>query len=629
MGFGIRVPGVRVSTRGVRVGIGRASVGVSTRGSFSASVGSGRVSAGRSGVTGSVGVGPVRLGSRGVSVSGGVGPVFGSISHNSVSSGLGAGPIWVNGRIKARRMSRSKTPANDPQAFSDAQIDSPTNKRDIDYHLGSSDVHTDGIGGRRNSQQILNDAVDAICLLVHPLTIPFRDFQISKPSMPTELQMESWSLNWATEIAASRKVISNLSEHTLFNKSDSDTKKLMSNETSRLLRKIDERKLEKQDDVKIQDLSSLPDWAPLWLYSFYLDNPILHIFILWCIGVPLGVYLEMPFGVLPQIPWILMLLRFAKRKRQSKKVASERMTQIDDEFEHDKEKMIKKVQKNFEVEASSLQSQKNKITSNGEVLRLKAVHLEEQQALIKYLSKTYDRFIDGDPIVSTIVLQAAFVDNGGDCAPLGIDDGDLLVACIAPQIDEVIWPETHQLIGYLGVKKKTIRQKNSEYHRYLRMQALGTAREAFAVQPVLKRVQVAILDNGHSYKDFESRIVVGTLTVEKSDMDIFDLSTNILQKRFGVENEIIERWLAVTSNWSASQEGIDGKYLRLIEQWSRENRLDYLQEFLELIDQIVELFASKFDFFPTSDLKRKPLFSDLYGSKNRPIGYLEESPYFY
>ena len=179
MGFGIRVPGVRVSTRGVRVGIGRASVGVSTRGSFSASVGGGRVSAGRSGVSGSVGVGPVRVGSRGVSVSGGVGPVFGSVSTRAVSAGVGLGPVWANGRIKTRNFNRSRTQNSGLGRLQNNERSFPARGVDISSQLDDLDKVGDLGQSRRSSEQIAIDAVNAICLLIHPLTIPFQDFGIS------------------------------------------------------------------------------------------------------------------------------------------------------------------------------------------------------------------------------------------------------------------------------------------------------------------------------------------------------------------------------------------------------------------------------------------------------------------
>ena len=62
MGFGLRIPGVRVSTRGIRVGPKFANVKVG-RGGVRASVGPriARVSVGSRGITASTGLGPVHI----------------------------------------------------------------------------------------------------------------------------------------------------------------------------------------------------------------------------------------------------------------------------------------------------------------------------------------------------------------------------------------------------------------------------------------------------------------------------------------------------------------------------------------------------------------------------------------
>jgi hypothetical protein len=111
MGFGIRVPGVRISTRGVRVGPRMANVRVSYRGRVSASAGPriARVSISGSGIRAGSGIGPIgaSIGRGGLRFNAGVGPVFGSVGRGGVRGGLGIGPLWVSsdGNRSARRSS--------------------------------------------------------------------------------------------------------------------------------------------------------------------------------------------------------------------------------------------------------------------------------------------------------------------------------------------------------------------------------------------------------------------------------------------------------------------------------------------------------------------------------------------
>jgi len=100
MGFGIRLPGVRVSTRGIRVGAGFANVRVG-RGGVGASVGPriARVSVSNRGVSASAGLGPVHISTRGAGVR-----VAGiSVSNRGVGASISPGPFWLGGNLSGRR----------------------------------------------------------------------------------------------------------------------------------------------------------------------------------------------------------------------------------------------------------------------------------------------------------------------------------------------------------------------------------------------------------------------------------------------------------------------------------------------------------------------------------------------
>jgi len=110
MGFGLRIPGVRVSTRGIRVGPKFANVKVG-RGGVRASVGPriARVSVGSRGITASTGLGPVHISNRGagIRVGGGLGGV--SVSTRGVGGFVGPGPFWLGGNVKLPKVNRRAT----------------------------------------------------------------------------------------------------------------------------------------------------------------------------------------------------------------------------------------------------------------------------------------------------------------------------------------------------------------------------------------------------------------------------------------------------------------------------------------------------------------------------------------
>lgn len=101
MGFGIGLPGLRISTRGVRVGPRMANVRVG-RGGAGVSVGPriARVSVGTGGVRVGSGLGPLYVSNRGVGVSVGTGLGGAGISNRGVGGFVGPGPFWLGGNLR-------------------------------------------------------------------------------------------------------------------------------------------------------------------------------------------------------------------------------------------------------------------------------------------------------------------------------------------------------------------------------------------------------------------------------------------------------------------------------------------------------------------------------------------------
>lgn len=106
MGFGLGIPGFRISTRGVRIGPRIANVKVG-RGGPRLTVGPklGRISVGKHGATISTGLGPLRISNRGAGIR--VGGV--TVSNRGIGAVVSPGLIWFGGNLKVPRMGGGRT----------------------------------------------------------------------------------------------------------------------------------------------------------------------------------------------------------------------------------------------------------------------------------------------------------------------------------------------------------------------------------------------------------------------------------------------------------------------------------------------------------------------------------------
>ena len=213
MGFGIRFPGVRISTKGVRVGPRIANVKVG-RGGIRASVGPSfaRVSVGSRGVIVGSRVGPIGVSNRGVRISGGVGPVRASIGGGGYAE-LAAGPFWLGKGGRRRRqnstsVTRSHFSSHTPEGRnlygdSRARPNAVGNYREYMANLASSGVQ------RRNKFEIHDAAMQAWLMDMAPLVDLARPYPESKkpviPALPDDSDIrklatselrDSASLSW-------------------------------------------------------------------------------------------------------------------------------------------------------------------------------------------------------------------------------------------------------------------------------------------------------------------------------------------------------------------------------------------------------------------------------------------------
>jgi hypothetical protein len=151
-----------------------------------------------------------------------------------------------------------------------------------------------------------------------------------------------------------------------------------------------------------------------------------------------------------------------------------------------------------------------------EVLKIAALRGEEQAAVQRVIDDTYKMYEQGDPTITTIVLQAAFSDNEGSAAPIGIDEKDLLVVMTAPPANDVIWPESFDAHQYITAKKKTKDDRETEYSIFLMCHTLATAKEAFAVATKIQRIKILVLDEKDGDKDPFKRPLLAALQIDRA-----------------------------------------------------------------------------------------------------------------
>jgi hypothetical protein len=189
LGFGIRLPGLRISTRGVRVGPRMANVRVG-RGGVRASVGPSfaRVSAGSRGVTVGSRIGPVGVSNRGVRVGGGIGPVRASVGTGRASAGLGLGPFWLGtgGRKRRHRTPASKIRSG-PRTSEVRNLYGDSRARPnlaSSYGDYRADLAASGVQ-RRNKFEIHDAAMQAWLMDMAPLVALARPYpKAQKPAIP-------------------------------------------------------------------------------------------------------------------------------------------------------------------------------------------------------------------------------------------------------------------------------------------------------------------------------------------------------------------------------------------------------------------------------------------------------------
>jgi hypothetical protein len=492
--FGIRVPGVRISTRGVRVGPRFANVGVSTRGRVSGSVGPriARVSASSSGVRVGTGVGRVRLsaGSSGVRIGAGVGPVFGSVGRSGVIVGAGLGPIWAAKRVGGSSRNNSTSSG---QASSRNRMDLSK-----EYQSYKTELVKSG-SSRRNRDELRIAAVNALLAPVDYLAAPFEIFGKPKPIFPQTSDLERWARNYAIQELIENGLIT----ERLKDIHDEPTKEAILHSVEKKLKKegvvrpphpalemgFIERRMPNQAEVT--------SWATAEVErkSGFIKRFILRS--------------RLSLEIVELETYITELLE-SQIEHWEKET-----TNFDSVLEQRCQERVIEIKKIRNQQLSDRKPIDDAIENAVLAIRVK------QDTAIQTANLAYEKFVEGQTTYMTLVLQAVLSDNSGTAAPLGVDDGDVLVVMTAPNSSEVIWPERIEINSNLTVRKKTKAEFDNEYFLYLLCHTLAAAREVITTSDLINRVRVVVLDEKDNEAVLFDRRVVAALNISRAELSDF------------------------------------------------------------------------------------------------------------
>lgn len=487
MGFGIRVPGIRISTRGVRVGPRFANVGVSYRGKVTGSVGPrvARVHVSGRGVRVGTGLGPLSasVGRGGVRVGAGIGPIFGSVGRGGVRVGVGVGPLWATTGGRRSKNRHSSGGATAPRIRANMRTQ---------YEKYRDDVSQGG-SSRRSRDEMRIAGINAAFAAVLPTLAPLQEFSAPSVSLPVESSRHKWAENWSKQILSAK---GEYSVHLL------DEPKGLSNAD-----------LESQARSNLAEEGVHPPVHPACVLGFeYSGIPEEEILYSWSTA-----------RARSELGFFTFVLMRGRRKATIRRIAQQTQSDIvsaiplwesaTEKYRLDLTRAINVLASEDEARVSDLVSKRN--LQLAKLAELKKQRIELQESALSMVAMAREAFESGDSVVSLIVLQAAFSDNGGTAAPVGLDLGDLLVIMTAPSAEEIIWPEELKIGQTLSAKKRSKTDVELDYGIFLLCHTLATAKEAFAVAEHVRRTKIIVIDSDDVNVNMFDRNVLGVLTIDR------------------------------------------------------------------------------------------------------------------
>jgi hypothetical protein len=566
VGFGIRVPGVRVSTSGVRVGPRMANVRVG-RGGVSGSVGprGARLRVSNRGVSVGSGIGPIGVNTRGgVNLQGSVGPVFGSVSRRGAVLGLGVGPIMAavataSSGANSANVGTSGTPTQTGIDAGKGRIRATAN---ADYKSYRSSLEREGVTRRRRSEMRVA-GVHAALLQIPPFVAAMQTFPSFSPVFP--------------DINRLRRENRQVAETVFLGHIDRDHEDEVFHTELYQREQIIER-LKSDGVVEPEQLTEIVGLRqPVFeseLEAIYLERERVVSESSLRRRVFSRKSIEDEAQRRGESAW--------NEQRQAIRASDDAWRAASREFQarvnHELEKQKLEREQKIEARAAHELAQRSAIEERTEELT------RSQTPLVQKLEYSRRRFFELDPTLNLIVFSAAFSDNDGTAAPVGVDGADLLVLMTMPGIEDVIWPEIFTGPSPTSVTKKSKPEQRSEYETYLKCHSVAAAREAFALQPKLERVRVIALEESET--SLNDRLLLSSLTIDRS-----------AGARMGVRTSADE--MAVmhfASAWSSALYESDEKTtLRLLDQWDQstgEQFLNLMRNWRKELDSACQQFSS-------------------------------------
>ncbi len=221
---------------------------------------------------------------------------------------------------------------------------------------------------------------------------------------------------------------------------------------------------------------------------------------------------------------------------------------------------------------------------------------KERELLLSECNSCYEQFLRLEPDMSLIVLQAILSDNGVPGAPVGVDDGDVLVLLSFPDSGSLIWPEIANKVSSkqleATVQKRTKQNIADLYKLVLLRYLLATGKEVLAANDQIRSVRVIAVNGDHT-GSLASQPIRGSITLDQSDLP--KLTT-------------------------------DPQYLklfdRLIDTWEEKKSDFYVEEIEELFEIASDLWFS----LKKQESERFPEFIErLQASQSAETGELEDS----
>ena len=560
MGFGIRVPGIRISTRGVRIGPRFANVRVSARGvGVSAGPRIARIHVSNRGIGASFGLGPVRIGSHGVSVGGGLGPLFGSIGTRGISAGLGVGPIFGYART-GKKGSRRNSNASYAIPQKSIRATSPKlNELFEDYVVSVTNQN----GAERNKDQMRWAGIQAAMLSISPLLAANQNHDPITLQLPDSLQLDQ-----RAEEIAEREI---RSEGVAVRDKAKKTEAVPEHYRIDAIRILRKREIFKPEHPASQygwPIEEVPPFDFLKKYArkkLGKDKQTLEDF----------------------------ALQVAHQHKEWLEASSHYESLINDEIED--------LVRENELLSEEHEAEKKRLE---DAIVQRTLEIQgEQKKLLDVIRATFKLFEEGDVVVTTIVLQASFSDNGGTAAPVGIDGTDLLVLMSVPEPREVVWPERVELENFTSAAKKTEDEINAEFGTYVLAHAIATARETFAIADKIQRVRVIVLDEEIQGAAVMDRRALLKLTMNRNSDGDFALDDALATK--------VKQLTAFLSKWSEQVSKKSEEYTyELIKEWERKEHKTFSDSIAGLTQKL-ENNSSEFERWTGIPKSTRPLFIDL------------------